>query len=87
MDYKVPQFTTVSRHLHSVLKLNPEEIKMHIADNKMDKLLTETEDGNLRASIERMYEQLMKTDKSEKRDDILEGSEKLYNGGHVSYDQ
>lgn len=52
MDYKVPQFTTVSRHLHSVLKLNPEEIKMHIADNKMDKLLTETEDGNLRASYE-----------------------------------
>ena len=86
-DCKVPRFTIVQRHLHSALKWTPEEVKRRTAHYKKDKLLTENEHGNLCDSIERIYEHLMKTVKSKKSEDILEGLEKLCSGGHISYDQ
>jgi predicted PP-loop superfamily ATPase len=86
----IPRFTIVSKSLHSALNW-PEDTVDRLTDKyNQNRLMSRGQYENLCSSIEKIHKYMQETitsdnnNDSDSKQDILDGLDKLFNGGHIS---
>jgi hypothetical protein len=81
----IPHFTTVSKSLHFALNWSEDTVdRLTDKYNHQHRLMSREQYQNLVSSIEKIHEYMQETITSNNTQDILDGLEKLFNGGHIS---
>ena len=85
--FPIPRFTNVDKSLHSALHWSEDTADRLTHENNNNRVMTRKQHKDLVNSIEKIHGYLQETITSDKREDILEGLDKLFNGGHISIQQ
>ena len=80
----IPCFTIVSKSLHSALNWSEETVDRLTDEYSQNRLMSRGQYENLCSSIENIHEYIQETTTSDNTLDILDGLDKLFNGGHIS---
>lgn len=81
----IPCFTSVSKSLHFALNWSEDTVDRQTDEyNQQNRLMSREQYQNLVSSIEKIHEYMQETITSNNTQDILDGLEKLFNGGHIS---
>ena len=83
----IPRFTNVDKSLHSALHWSEDTVDRLTHENNKNRVMTREQHKDLVSSIEKIHGYLQETITSDKREDNLEGLDKLFNGGHISIQQ
>lgn len=83
----IPRFTNVDKSLHSALHWSEDTVDRLTHENNKNRVMTREQHKDLVSSIEKIHGYLRETITSDKREDNLEGLDKLFNGGHISIQQ
>ena len=80
----IPSFTKVDKSLHSALDWSEDTVDRLTDEYSNSRLMSRGQYENLCSSIEKIHEYMQETITSNNTQDILDGLEKLFNGGHIS---
>jgi len=80
----IPRFTIVSKSLHSALNWPEDTVDRLTDEYNQNRLMTRGQYENLCSSIEKIHKYMKETITSGNTRDVLDGLEKLFNGGHIS---
>jgi hypothetical protein len=80
----IPRFTIVSKPLHCALNWSEGTVDRLTDEYNQNRLMSRGQYENLCSSIEKIHEYIKETIPSGNTRDILNGLEKLLNGGHIS---
>ena len=83
----IPRFTNVDKSLHSALHWSEDTVDRLTHENNKNRVMTREQHKDLVSSIEKIHEYLQETITPDKREDNLDGLDKLFNGGHISIQQ
>jgi hypothetical protein len=83
----IPRFTIVSKPLHCALNWSEGTVDRLTDEYNQNRLMSRGQHENLCSSIEKIHEYIKETIPSGNTRDILNGLEKLLNGGHISKHQ
>ena len=83
----IPRFTIVSKPLHCALNWSEGTVDRLTDEYNQNRLMSRGQYENLCSSIEKIHEYIKETIPSGNTRDILNGLEKLLNGGHISKHQ
>ena len=81
---RIPCFTTVDKSLHSALTWSEDTIDRLTDEYNQNRLMSREQHQNLVGSIDKIHKYMKETVTSGDTRDILDGLEKLFNGGHIS---
>ena len=84
MSRPIPCFIIVSKPLHSALNWSVVTVDRLTDEYNKNRLMTRGQYENLCKSIEKIHNYLKETITSGNTRDVLDGLEKLFNGGHIS---
>ena len=80
----IPRFTIVSKPLHCALNWSEGTVDRLTDEYNQNRVMSRGQYENLCSSIEKIHEYIKETIPSGNTRDILNGLEKLLNGGHIS---
>ena len=88
----IPRFTIVSKSLHSALNWPEDTVDRLTDEYNQNRLMSRGQYENLCSSIEKIHKYMQETitsdnnndNDSDSKQDILDGLDKLFNGGHIS---
>jgi len=80
----IPRFTIVSKPLHCALNWSEGTVDRLTDEYNQNRLMSRGQYENLCSSIEKIHEYIKETIPSDSTRDVLDGLEKLLNGGHIS---